>query len=322
MSGSTGFPVLDGAQVAELIPRVEVGSALRHAFSGLASGASVQPPQTLIPLHGGADAIVYSAAVQALGVIAVKTSPYLPKRTPPVAAWTLLMSTETGEPLLLCDSSGLTTERTAGTTALAVDLLARRDAAILAVIGAGPIAAAHLRHVVPLRSFANVRVFSPSLADGDELARQRVLAAAPEAAVSMSPDEAVEGADVVLLCTSSGTPVIDVTRTASSALITSVSTNKPRAHEILPEALPKLSVYCDYRVTAPLSAGEMVIAQERGIWSAESIVADLPELITGRTPARPDGRAFFRSIGLGIEDAAIAFALLQAALAPDDVGSG
>jgi L-arginine dehydrogenase len=55
----------------------------------------------------------------------------------------------------------------------------------------------------------------------------------------------------------------------------------------------------------------MVIAGKEGIWSASEIVADLPELVSGTAPPRGDGRSFFRSIGLGIEDAAVAVALLR-----------
>jgi L-arginine dehydrogenase len=95
-------------------------------------------------------------------------------------------------------------------------------------------------------------------------------------------------------------------------LITSISTNKPRAHEIPPGDLLTLAEYSEYRATAPLSAGEMVVAQERHGWSSETIVADLPEVVSGSAPPRPAGRAFFRSIGLGIEDAAVAIAVLRA----------
>jgi L-arginine dehydrogenase len=241
----------------------------------------------------------------------VKLSPYLPARTPPVTAWTLLLSTKTGEPVLLCDSASLTAERTAGTTALAVDRLAPDDASVLAVVGSGPLAAAHLRHVTPLRSFDEVRVFSPSAARGADESRARMSAVAT-VDFETTVEAAVAGADVVLLCTSSGAPVLETAATEPRALITSISTNKPRAHEIPPRELAKLAVYCDYRTTAPLAAGEMVIAAEEGIWSASEIIADLPELVSGAGPPRPDGRAYFRSIGLGIEDAAVAVALLRA----------
>ena len=307
-----GFPVLGANDVARLSPGLDVASALRDAFAGLASGRSHQPAQTLVALGAGADAIVYPAAVEDLGVVSVKLSPYLPARTPPVTAWTLLLSSETGEPVLLCDSTALTAERTAGTTALAVDHLTPADASVLAVVGSGPLAAAHLRHVTPLRSFDEVRVFSPSAARGEEEPRARMSAAAAGVDFKATVDAAVAGADVVLLCTSSGEPVLETAATEPDALITSISTNKPRAHEIPPGELAELAVYCDYRATAPLAAGEMVIAAEEGIWSASEIVADLPELVSRAGPTRPDGRAYFRSIGLGIEDAAVAVALLRA----------
>jgi L-arginine dehydrogenase len=307
-----GFPVLGASDVARLSTGLDLASALRDAFAGLESGRSHQPPQTVVAFGDGADAIVYPAAVEDLGVVSVKLSPYLPGRTPPVTAWTLLLSTETGNPVLLCDSATLTAERTAGTTALAVDYLAPDGASVLAVIGSGPLAAAHLRHVMPLRRFDEVRVFSPSAARGDEERRARMTAAAAGAEFRPTVEAAVTGADVVLLCTSSGEPVLEAAATEPDALITSISTNKPRAHEIPPRDLAELAVYCDYRATAPLAAGEMVIAGEDGAWSPSEIVADLPELVSGAAPPRPAGRAYFRSIGLGIEDAAVAVALLRA----------
>lgn len=294
-----------------MISELNLDAALRDAFAGLATGRSHQPPQTLVEFEEG-DAIIYAAAVEKLGVVAVKLSPYLPERTPPVTAWTLLVSTDTGDPVLLCESASLTTERTAATTALAVDLLAPADVSRLAVVGAGPIAAAHVQHVRPLRTFDQLRVFSPRASQGDETQRARMSAAAPQVDFVSTAAEAVADADVVMLCTSSGTPVIETAMTSPTALITSVSTNKPRAHEIPPGELPALAVYCDYRMTAPLGAGEMVIARDEGVWSDAAIVADLPELVSGHAPPRPEGRAFFRSIGLGVEDAAVAAALLRA----------
>jgi L-arginine dehydrogenase len=307
-----GFPVLGADDVARLSAGIDVASALREAFAGLATGTSHQPAQTVIELGDGADAIVYPAAVGDLGVVSVKLSPYLPARMPPVTAWTLLLSTETGEPVLLCDSATLTTERTAATTALAVDHLAPAGAAVLAVVGSGPLAAAHLRRVAPCRTFDAVRVYSPSASLGDEESRARMSAAARGVDFSPTVEEAVAGADVVLLCTSSAAPVLETAATEPDALITSISTNKPRAHEISPRELAALAVYCDYRATAPLVAGEMLIADADGLWSPSDIVADLPELVSGAAPPRPDGRAYFRSTGLGIEDAAVAVALLRA----------
>jgi L-arginine dehydrogenase len=73
-----------------------------------------------------------------------------------------------------------------------------------------------------------------------------------------------------------------------------------------------MDVYCDYRVTTPGSAGEMRIAAEQHGWQPEAIVGDLAQLLSRQAPA-PDYQrhAFFRSIGLGLEDIALANALYR-----------
>ncbi|MEV0286434.1 MULTISPECIES: ornithine cyclodeaminase family protein [unclassified Kribbella] len=290
---STSIPVVE--QLPEL-PVADVLDALRTAFTELAAGTAVQPPQTVTLLPGGGDVIAYQAA--AGDAYGVKVSPYLPQPSSPavVTAWTLVLSTQTGRPAVLCDSAALTVERTAATTALAVDLLARPDASTLAIIGSGAQAHAHLRYAHAVRSFTDVRMYSRSLRE------------APDGVtLAASADEAASGADVVLLCTSAAEPVIDVTALSPGTLVTSISTNAPRAHEIDPAALPGLEVYGDYRATVTGSAGELLIAAEQGVWSPDRLRGDLPELLTDACE-RPSGDrpVFFRSIGLGLEDLAVA----------------
>ncbi|WP_096211687.1 ornithine cyclodeaminase family protein [Streptomyces sp. 2323.1] len=292
---STRIPVV--AQLPRLTTN-DVLDALRTAFTELAAGTAVQPPQTVMPLPGGGDVITYQAVIgDAYGV---KVSPYLPQlnRSAVVTAWTLVLSTCTGRPLLLCDAHTLTVERTAATSALAVDRLARPDAATLAVIGSGTQARAHLRYARAVRDFTSLRMYGRELVQAD----------APEGvAVARTAEEAVAGADVVLLCTSAAEPVIDATALAPGTVVTSISTNAPRAHEIAPEALADLEVYGDYRPTVTAAACEMVLAAEQGMWSPEHLRGDLPELLTGGCPLASGERpVFFRSIGLGIEDLAIA----------------
>ncbi len=88
-------------------------------------GTAVQPPQVGGPSRrsGGRDLVSGNSGEQKL--FGAKLSPYFPARKdgPKVTAWTVLLSAETGDPILLCDSLALTTERTAGTTALALELL-------------------------------------------------------------------------------------------------------------------------------------------------------------------------------------------------------
>ncbi|HIC7213809.1 ornithine cyclodeaminase family protein [Burkholderia stabilis] len=302
---------VDEAAVRAALPSLDVLGTLRRMFASLASARAVQPPQTLTLFPGQAgDFITYLGALADEQVFGAKLSPYVVTGGKPiVTAWTALMSMRTGQPLMWCDAGLLTVERTAGTTALAVDCLAPCDARHLAIVGAGAVGLAHLRHTAALRDWETIRVYSPALA-GDAALQATLSQLDRRAQAAASVDACVRDADVVMLCTSSGTPVLGDGMLTRPALVTSISTNVARAHEIPPTWLPDMDVYCDYRHTTPASAGEMQIAAADHGWAAERIVGDLPALVAGTCAAPSRARhAFFRSIGLGLEDIAIAHAL-------------
>jgi L-arginine dehydrogenase len=313
--------ILAAADVAHLSGRIDAIEIMREAFRSLAGGTAVQPPQTLtlFPQDAG-DFITYLGVLAEAKVFGAKLSPYLSRPDGGfVTAWTVLMSMQTGQPILLCDSKQLTVERTAATTALAVDLLAPQSAARLSVVGAGPVAQAHVRHIRHLRPWRDIRIHSRTNARSPQSGA--LMASIDERIqIETNLDRAIDDADVILLCTSSGAAVIDPASLRKPALITSISTNVPKAHEVPPGALGNMDVYCDYRATTPSSAGEMQLAAAEHGWSVGSVVGDLPELTIGSAALPSYARhAFFRSIGLGLEDVAMAHALLR--LVQNDNGS-
>lgn len=304
--------VINQPQARELLAQIDVPHILRKLFRDLAAGQAVQPAQQLVEFPKGAgDFINYLGVLAEDGVYGVKTSPYIVREQGAlVTAWTLLMSMRTGQPLLLCDAGELTTARTAATTAVAIDALAPSNAQRLAIIGSGKVAQAHVHYAKGLRDWQDIRIYSPGLNDctREELAPIKGLD--PRLTLADSREAAIDDADVIMLCTSSAGPVIDPSTLSKPALITSISTNAPRAHEVPPQSLNDMQVFCDYRLTTPGSAGEMLIAGERHDWDSARIVGDLPELLSGQVQ-RPgyERHVFFRSIGLGLEDIALANAL-------------
>ncbi|WP_223505166.1 ornithine cyclodeaminase family protein [Pseudomonas sp. GL-RE-29] len=306
--------VISQPQARELLAQVDVPQILRKLFRDLAAGQAVQPAQQLVEFPQGAgDFINYLGVLAEDGVYGVKTSPYIVREQGPlVTAWTLLMSMQTGQPLLLCDAGELTTARTAATTAVAIDALAPLNATRLAIIGSGKVAQAHVHYVKNLREWQSISLYSPSLSTSspDELDQLRNLD--PRLTIADSREAALQDADVIMLCTSSAGPVIDPSNLSKPALITSISTNAPRAHEVPPQSLNDMQVFCDYRLTTPGSAGEMLIAAEQHGWDNKAIVGDLPDLLSEKVQ-RPgyDRHVFFRSIGLGLEDIALANAIYQ-----------
>lgn len=310
---STTPYVLDKTAAEQLLAQVDVYQAMVALFRELAAGNAVQPAQQLVEFpHGAGDFINYLGVLAGAGVYGVKTSPYIVREQGPlITAWTLLMSMHSGQPLLLCDAGSLTTARTAATTAVAIDALAAPQACRLAVIGSGAVAQAHVYYAKQLRPWQSIRLYSPSLSGktGAQLLQLQQLDSRIQLCTSQA--DAIRDADVLMLCTSSAKPLLDPAELDKPALITSISTNAPRAHEVTPASLLNMDVYCDYRATTPHSAGEMCLASELG-WNRADIRGDLAELLSGQAQ-RPDYQrhAFFRSIGLGLEDVALAHALYQ-----------
>lgn len=313
MSHDVAPLMLQAEQIRALIPLIDVAKILKETFLSLSRGMSTEPPQTLaLFADNGGDFITYSGVINELGVFGVKLSPYLVTTAKPIiTAWTYLMSGQTGQPLLCCDSAELTIERTAGVTALAVDELAKVDSDILCIIGSGKLALAHLKRVLGLRKWSSIRIFSPALA-GD-LAKQKTFEVVyAQISFANSIAEAVDGAQVIMLCTSSGKPVLEMNIIKPGVLVTSISTNVANAHEVPPELLSISDVYCDYKYTAPYGAAEMKIAIEQRIWSKDKLSGDLPSLLA-KTCSLPayDKPVYFRSIGLGLEDIAIAYSVWE-----------
>lgn len=301
--------VLNSEDINRRLEKLDVMEAMRRLFDNLGNGRAVQPPQTITDLpENRGDFITYLGAFSEPNIFGAKLSPYIIREpTPLISAWTVLMSGETGEPLLLCDSLALTTERTAATTALAVDLIAPKRASRLALIGAGKVGQAHLRYTLPLRDWETVSAWSPGVRSREKELHELN----NEIEIADSLEAAVTGADVVMLCTSSATALFNPVLYPEVSLTTSISTNAPKAHEIPPAALPKLHVYCDHRDAAPRSAGEMLIARENEIWNVSDLKGDLSDLATGKVQPLRDKQSYFRSVGLGCEDIAVASALLN-----------
>lgn len=302
-------------QVLEILPQIDVFSTVESMFGALGRGEAVQPKQvqTLFPNNRG-DFINYSGVWESAGVYGLKTSPFIIQNEGyTVTAWTLLMSMQTGQPLLLVDSSRLTLERTAATTAVAVKYLARAEAKRLAVIGTGSQALAHIRYVRKLRSWDSINVWSLHSQELSQEMRDEFIKTGQGCLhFAASKKEALENADVILLCTSAAEPVVERDDITGAPLITSISTNAPGAHEIAPTMLSSMDVYCDCATSTATVAGEMKKAIELGVWGADQVKGDLGALVNG-TCEKPayDKPIFFRSIGQGLEDIAVALAVYE-----------
>jgi ornithine cyclodeaminase/alanine dehydrogenase-like protein (mu-crystallin family) len=225
---------------------------------------------------------------------------------------------EDGRPVALMDGTHITATRTAAGSALSVRLLARDDAATLAILGTGVQARAHAHAVTRVASFDEVRLAGR---DAD-----RTAAVAAELAQELgrpvracsSHAEALDGADVVCACTNSAGAVVCREWLSAGTHVTSVGYD-PRGREVDDSTVVDALVIVESRTSAlaPAPAGtpDLVEAISRGLIGPEHIHAEIGELVAGTRPGRADREqvTLYKSVGVAVQDAAAAALVLAAA---------
>ena len=219
-----------------------------------------------------------------------------------------LFDGETGIPTAILNGSAVTAVRTAAVSAVATRVLARDDARVLSILGAGVQARAHLDALAGVREFESIRVYSPTAAHARALADAH---GNGDVAVDVAPsaEEAVRGADVVVLATNSREPVIDREWLAPGAHVNAIGASTPAARELDVATVVASVLFCDSRESLRNEAGEFRLAVQEGAISGEDHVrGELGEVLAGVRPGRvdPSELTLFRSLGLAVEDLAAA----------------
>jgi alanine dehydrogenase len=212
-----------------------------------------------------------------------------------------------GTPVALMDGTYITATRTAAGSALATRLLAREDARVLAILGAGVQARTHADAMRRVREFGEIRIAARDPARAAGLARE----VGAEAAGSF--EEAVRGADVVAATTHATEPVVLREWLAPGAHVNSVGANPAGRGEVDPAIVRDASVLAvEFREStlAPPPAGASEFRE-----GAPSNVVELGELVAGTRPGRasPEEITLYKSVGVAVQDAAAAALVLAAA---------
>ncbi|HTU87317.1 MAG TPA: ornithine cyclodeaminase family protein [Solirubrobacteraceae bacterium] len=296
-----------GDVLAALSPE-DCADAMAHVLAAHARGEALMPLRSVVPFEGAAGFMGLMPAWRGgtdpvFGLKALCVMPGNPARGLDSHQGTVtLFDGATGVPTAVLDASAVTSVRTAAVSAVATRLLAREDARVLAILGAGVQGRAHLRALAPIREFAEVRVYAPSVGHARALADGR-------AVVASSAEEAVRGADVVVLATSSRDPVVSREWFAPGAHINAVGASMPSARELDVETVAASVLFCDSRESLRNEAGEYRLAVEQGaIAAGDDVAAELGEVLAGIAPGRrsQDQLTVFRSLGLAVEDLAAA----------------
>jgi len=281
--------ILDEAAIRRHLRMEELIPAMSRALADLSAGAVVQPVRTMlaVPGHGGFFAVMPAYASGALGAKLVTFYPDN-RGVPTHHALVLLFRPDTGQPLATMDGSLITEMRTAAVSAVATGLLARPEAAVLAILGSGVQARSHLEALCLVRSFREVRVWSPRHAAAFA-ERFGVRAAA-------SAEAAVRGADVIVVATTSRTPVLLGEWLSPGAHVNAVGAVRPDWRELDDAVLARARLYVESREAATQEAGDVIAAGEP--------FAEIGEVVAGTRPGRQAATevTLFKSVGVAVAD--------------------
>jgi alanine dehydrogenase len=238
--------------------------------------------------------------------------------TPTHQAAILAFDPANGTPLALMDGTYITATRTAAGSALATRLLARPDASVLAVLGAGVQARAHARAIPRVRPIREIRIASRRQEAVDELARQLRDQLPVRVRACRSYQEALDGADVVAATTHAAEPVVRRQWVGPGMHINSVGFNR-EGREVDGETVRDALVVVETRAAAlapyPSGANDLLWPIRDGLIDADHVHAELGELVAGTRPGRasPEQITLYKSVGVAVQDAAAAALVLRAA---------
>ncbi len=313
--------ILDGAAVERLLEVEPLLAALEEAFRKLSAGEASVPPRVAARTpHGLLGAM--PGYVEGAG-LASKLVTVFPGNDdgehPSHQGLIVLFDERRGAPLAVMDGIRITALRTAAATAVATRHLARDDASVLAILGAGVQGRAHLETVPRVRALREVRVASRTPAHARALAREApsLLAgsagdgSAPEVVACETFEEAVRGADIVCACTDAHHPVIEFDWLAPGAHVNSVGGSAGRELDAATVYRGRLFVEWRGAVTSapPAGAGEL-----QGLDPDTAV--ELGELLAGGRSGRGSDREItvYKSTGHAVEDVAAARLVYERAL--------
>ncbi len=301
--------IVDEAAVRKFLSMQALIPAMERALHALSAGQVVQPLRVMVPVaeHGG---FLGSMPAFAGGQLGAKLVTFFPDNqgVPTHHALILLFQPTTGEPLVVMDGRLITEMRTGAVSAVATKSLARANASVLAILGAGVQAQSHLEALRLVRHFREIRVWSPRNA-GAFASRFGVR-------LARSAEDAVRGADVVVIATTSRTPVLMGEWLSPGAHINAVGAPRPGWRELDDDVLRKAKLYVESREAASCESGDVI--------AAGTIFAEIGEVIGGTKAGRQSAEeiTLFKSVGVAVEDLASAELVYREALAAQHPHAG
>lgn len=320
--------VLSDDDVRQAITSREAIKVVSEAFAQLHTKEAQVPLRAVISAGEGGANFFMPARLSKTGALGLKIASVRPTNAsrglPTVPAVVMLLDEATGLPITLMQATQLTAIRTAAGSAVATDLLAKKDARVMVVFGVGEQAQAHIEAICTVRSIKEVYIVNRTKSKALEL-QQHYQAAVGHGYTEItwhvvdkgSEDEnkAVSRADIIVTATNSSTPVFDGKYLKPGVHINAVGSYAPSMQELDETTVQCAKLVVDNREAVLKEAGDIIVPLRKGLISSANIVAELGQVVAEELEVRQSDAdiTLFKSVGNAVQDVSVAYAVFLTA---------
>ena len=303
--------IVGSALVRELLTMEDCIAAMRQALCSVSAGNAQMLQRQMLSQPGENKFAVMGGSDQKLGLCGAKVIVFPGPAA--AAAGTHqgiipLFNAVTGALEAIVDAEEITGVRTAATSAVATDLLARKRADSLAILGTGRIGRLHIEAIAQVRALKKVFIWNRTAARAEDCCRWAAETLGLEAVFCADPRTAVEQADIVCTVTQAKEPILCGSWLKPGAHLNAVGACAPFARELDTEAVIRSSVFVDQKEAALNGSGDLVCPVREGVFSPDAVAGEIGDALLGHIPGRQSEEeiTLFESVGISVEDIAAA----------------
>lgn len=311
--------IMEEAEVRKVVSAEKCVEIMKKALLDLEEGRCEMPPRLITIMPNTAKFGFMPAWLGDYYGAKVLTAygPNAGTGYPTHIGYVMLFESEHSTVAGLVDATAVTEIRTGAVSAVATDVLARKDAHSMAIIGAGAQARSHTAAIMSVRKIEAITVFDmrpeASAAFKAEIEAQYGI----PVAICQSVAECVKDADIICTLTPSKEPILTRGMVKPGAHVNAVGTFTPATREAASDLVAASRLYADQVAAMKRESGEYLIPLQEGLITEEHIVGSIGEVLAGRKPGRisDDEITLFDALGLAVEDVATAVYALEASKA-------
>ena len=223
----------------------------------------------------------------------------------------VLFDPETGEPVCLAHAGEITAIRTAAASAVASEVLARKDARHMAILGTGEQAATHVRAIGKVRKLESISIWGRSTERARALAERLQAELATRVGAASTVKEAVAEADIICTVSSAPDPILKGEWVRPGTHVNVVGSSYAGPAEVDNDLVARSRFIADSREGVLNQGAEFLRAKAAGLIGDDHIVAEIGEVLAGKIAGRRSAEEItvYKSLGHVVQDLASAWAL-------------